>query len=147
MTRPLFALERLDSQWEPGGISEQTDGNLRLQPAFLRKSGLAEAVGDVGFEVQRRDIVEHQRGRTQIGMSCTRSRKPLPESPFRIYRQPAVQCWIRRADHTCLIEHPQRIDLAGRLNDPRTHQLTKQLISTGRFIEPQHTVGMAQRVP
>ena len=64
----LVALERLHRQREPRRVGEQPDGDLRLQAAFLGKSGLAEPVTGIGFEVQRGDVVEHQRRRTQPGM-------------------------------------------------------------------------------
>jgi len=56
----LVALEGLHRQWEPGRGSQKTDGDLGFQAAFLGEPGLAEPIGGIGFEVQRRDVVEHQ---------------------------------------------------------------------------------------
>ena len=54
------ALEGLHPQREPVGVGEQTDGDLRFQPAFLGEPGFAEPVPLVGLEVQRRHVVQHQ---------------------------------------------------------------------------------------
>jgi hypothetical protein len=48
---------------------------------------------------------------------------------------------------TGLGEHPQRISLAGRLDDPRHHQIAEHLIPTGGRIEAEHLVGPAQAIP
>jgi hypothetical protein len=42
------ALERVHLQREPADVGQQADGDLRLQPAFLGESGLAEPVALVG---------------------------------------------------------------------------------------------------
>src|SRR5271167_408017 len=52
---------------KPGGVGEQTDGDLRFEFAFLGEAGLTESVTSIGFEVQRGDVVEHQRRRSQPG--------------------------------------------------------------------------------
>jgi hypothetical protein len=44
-------------------------------------------------------------------------------------------------------EHPQGIDLAGRFDHPRQHQIAKHLITTGGLVEAEHPVGTAQRFP
>lgn len=50
----------MDLQREPTHIGKQADGDLRFQTAFLGEPGLAEPVTLIDFEVQRRDVVEHQ---------------------------------------------------------------------------------------
>jgi hypothetical protein len=70
----FVALERLDRQREPGGIGQQPEGDLRFQSAFLGESGLTKPITGIGFEVQRRDVEEHQAGRPQSGVRSTRCR-------------------------------------------------------------------------
>src|SRR5207248_9850711 len=41
----------------------------------------------------------------------------------------------RRVDPGFL-QHPQRVQLAGRLDDPRQHQLPEHLVPTRRLLEP-----------
>ena len=55
--------------WEPAGISEEPDGDLRLQAAFLREPRLAEPVTLIGLEIQGGHVVEHQRRRPQPHMT------------------------------------------------------------------------------
>jgi hypothetical protein len=74
-------------------------------------------------------------------------RKCLPESSFGEHGQSAVQRRIRRADHAGLLEHAQRILLAGRFDDPRAHQLAKYFVSAGGLVEAEHVVCAAQAVP
>src|SRR5215207_8610995 len=53
---------------KPAHIGQQADGDLRLQPTFLGEPGLAEPVTLIGLEVQRGDVVEHQRRWAQPDM-------------------------------------------------------------------------------
>jgi len=44
---------------------------------------------------------------------------------------------------TGILQHPQGIELADRLDDPRQHQLGKHLVPAGGAGEPQQQAGMA----
>jgi hypothetical protein len=55
------ALEAVHLQREPGGVDEQPDLDLWIDPAVLAHADLAELVLILGLEVQRRDVVEHDR--------------------------------------------------------------------------------------
>jgi hypothetical protein len=59
----LVPLEGLHRQRKPARVGEQADGDLRVQPAFLGEPRLPKPVTDVGLEVERGDVVEHQTGR------------------------------------------------------------------------------------
>ena len=82
------ALERVDHQREPAHIGQQPDGDLRLQAAFLGEPGLAEPVTLVGLEVQRGDVVEHQRRRPQPDMRRAGCREGI--APLRRSHRPAA---------------------------------------------------------
>ena len=143
----LVALERRDVEREPGGVGEQAQGDLRVQTAFLRESRLAEPVTGIGLEVQCAHVIEHQAGRSQLGMCRARGRKRLPEFGFGEDRQPPLERPIGRRLHAGLAEHPQRIDLAGRLDDAGGHQIAEHLITIGGGVEAQDPVGPTQRLP
>jgi hypothetical protein len=47
---------------------------------------------------------------------------------------------------TDLGQHPQRVQLAGRLDDPRQHQPPEHLIAFGHVGEPERVIRAAQRL-
>ena len=143
----LVALKRLDHQREPGRVGEQPDGDLRLQSAFLGEPGLAEPVTGVGLEVQRGHVIQHQAGWPQPGVCCARRGQPGPPGLFGEDGQTPLEGGIRRRGDADLVDDPQAVQFAGRLNDPREHQRSEHLVVTGGRREPQHLVGVAQRIP
>src|SRR2546430_2596269 len=48
----LVALERIDHQRETGGVGEQPDGDLRLQPALFGEPRFPKPVTGIGLEIQ-----------------------------------------------------------------------------------------------
>jgi hypothetical protein len=68
------------------------------------------------------------------------------ETLGRVAAQVAVGRGIRHRVHTDLGQH-QAVGLAGRLDDPRQHQLPEHLIATGRPSEPEQVIRAAQPVP
>jgi hypothetical protein len=113
----------------------------------LPEPRFAEPVALVGLEVQRGHVVEHQRRRPQRRVRRARCGQPLPPRVLGVDRQAPVHRGIRRRRDTGLVQHPQRVQLAGRLDDPRQHQLPEHLITAGRLAEPQRVVGAAQGIP
>src|SRR5271167_133485 len=81
---------------------------------------------------------------SQRRTSLARCRKCLPEAGFSENGQPAIQRRIRRCRHTGLVQHAQRLGLAGRLEDPRQHQRAKHIVPAGRLIELEHVIAAAQ---
>jgi hypothetical protein len=77
----------------------------------------------------------------------TRCRQCLPHCGFGDQRQAARHGPVVDGLEAGLGEHPQRISLAGRLDDPRHHQITEHLVPAGGRIEAEHLVGPAQAVP
>jgi hypothetical protein len=143
----LVALERLDHQREPGRVGQQAYGDLRLEPALFRVARLAEPVALIGLEVERRHVMQDQRCRTQRRVLRARGCKVLPPRRLGVNRQPPLERRVRGRRDPSLGQHPQRVDLAGRLDDPREHQLPKHLVPAGRLLEAEPVVGAAQRVP
>jgi hypothetical protein len=137
----------LDHQREPRGVGEQPDGDLRLQPAFLGEPGLAESVALVGLEVQRGHVEQHQRRRPQRRVLRARSGQPLPPGVLGVDRQTALERGIGGRVDADLGQHPQTVQLAGRLEDPRQHQMAEHHVTTIGIAEPQGVVGPAQGVP
>jgi hypothetical protein len=43
--------------------------------------------------------------------------------------------------------HPQRVLLAGRLDDPGQHQIPEHLVTTDRTVKPEQVIDPAQSVP
>jgi hypothetical protein len=85
----LVALERLDSQRKPGSISQQPEGDLRLETPLLENPGSRNpspasvskykewlcqgTVGPINADIAKgRHIEEHQAGGTQPSVSSTR---------------------------------------------------------------------------
>jgi hypothetical protein len=60
---------------------------------------------------------------------------------------PAVEGGIGHRVHTDLGQHPQAVGLAGRLDDPRQHQLPEHLIAAGHPVEPEQVICAAQPPP
>ena len=94
-----------------------------------------------------RHVVEHQARRPQSGMRCAWP-QPAPAGS-QVWRNTAS---VGSASDTTpgsphSRQHSQRVDLAGRLDDPRQHQLAKHLVALGCLLEPQDLVGAAQRIP
>ena len=142
-----IALERRDVERKPGGVGEQPQGDLRIQPPFLREAGRTKPIASVGLEMQSCHVIKHQTGRPQPGMTSARSRKCLPEFGFSEHRQASLECAVGRRIDSGLLEHPQRVDLARRLDDAGSDQIAKHLIATGGGVETQNAVGLTQRLP
>jgi hypothetical protein len=142
----LVAFERVDHQRESGAVGEQPDRDLGFEAAFLGEPGLAEPVTGVGLEVQGGHLVQHQGGRTQRRVLRAGGRELGPPRWGRIDRQPPLECGVRGRRHSRLGKHPGAVDLAGGLDDPRQHQLPEHLITAGGLLEPEHPIGMVERV-
>lgn len=125
----LFPLERLEHQRKPGGISEQPDGDLRFEPAFFGKARFPETVSLVGLEVQGAHVVENQAGRAEPGTGRTRRGQLTPELRSCVAGQPAGQGAIGGSGYPDFLEHSQRVQFAGRLDDPSQDKIPKHIVS------------------
>jgi hypothetical protein len=61
-------------------------------------------------------------------------------------RQAAVDRRVRCRRNTGLAQHAQTVQLAGRLDDARQHQLAEHLVPAQGLLEPEHPVGMDQGI-
>ena len=61
---------------------------------------------------------------------------PLPPLLLRVDGQAPLQGAIGRRGHPGLVENPQAVELADRLDDPRQHQLPEDLVSAGCVLQP-----------
>jgi len=80
-------------------------------------------------------------------MLRTLSRQPLTPGLVGITRQTAFERGVGGRPDPDLLQHPSRVLLAGRLDDPGQHQLAKHLIALRGRIEAEHVVGAAQGLP
>jgi hypothetical protein len=143
----LVALEGLHGQREPRGIGQQSEGDLRLEAAFLGKAGFAEPVTGICFEVQRRDVEEHQRRRPEPGAPRAGRGQRLAPLRFGVGGQAPLDGGIGRRFHADLREHPFGVDLAARLDDPRQNEITKHGVALGCRLESHDPIRRAQPVP
>jgi hypothetical protein len=142
----LVALERLDHQREPRLVGEEPDGDLRLQPPLFRKARLAEPVPGIGLEVQGADDGQHQAGRAQAGMGGAGRGDLPPPRVLGIGCQAPLHGPVGRGRDSGLFQHPQRIQLADRLDDPGQHQVPEDFIAAGSPVQAQDLPGVLQRI-
>ncbi|MFT8396654.1 MAG: hypothetical protein ABF648_11465 [Propionibacterium sp.] len=125
----LVPLEHRDLRRVPIRGDEQPDGDLGVDPPFLRHSDPPEAVFVLGFEVQRGQIVKHQPHRpAPVCVGPARRRDPVAVLPLADSSEAVVQGFLVRGGDTDLAEHPDGIEFAGRLDDPGQHELGEHLI-------------------
>jgi hypothetical protein len=95
-----------------------------------------------GGERQKKDQQSGSRSTTS-----TRRRAPATPRILRVGGQVARQGPVGGRVDPGRGKHAQRVQLAGRLDDPGQHQRPEHLITAGRGVEAQRVVGPAQRVP
>jgi hypothetical protein len=117
-----------------------------LQPPLLREARLAEPVTGIGLEIQGGHVEEHQACPAEPRMRSARGGHLLPPGVPRIDRQPPLHRGIRRRGNPGLFQHPQRVQLASRLDDARQHQAGEHLITAGGPAKAQHLVGTHQGI-
>jgi hypothetical protein len=100
----------------------------------------------VCLEVEGGHVVKNEAGRAEPGVRGAGLRQPLPPGLLRIDGQAPLQGAVGRRRHPGLLQHPQRVQLAGRFNDPGQHQVPEHIVPAGRVIEAQHLVGALEGV-
>jgi len=73
----------------------------------------------------------------QPGVRGARGCQPLSPLGACIHRQAALEGRIRHRLDPDLGQHTQRLELAGRLDDPRQHQIPEHVIAIGRICQPE----------
>jgi hypothetical protein len=79
-------------------------------------------------------------------MRRARGRQLLPESIPRIAGQPPQHGPVRRGGDARLLQDPQAVQFAGRLDDPGQHQVAEHLITAGGQAKAQHLIGARQGI-
>ena len=141
----LVSLEAADLEREALPVDQQADHDLRIDPAFLGVADLAQPVLVLGLEVERRDVVEHERdvpagqhvGEAQLGETVT-------VVPIEAAAQCALARGQARRDPAHLCQHPVRIQQAGGLDHPGDHHVTEHLIT--QRVEPEIRIHPGQHV-
>jgi hypothetical protein len=96
--------------------------------------------------VARRSHREDEAGRAQFRMRGAGRRQPLLPFPLRVGGQPPLERRVRRRHLPGFLQDPQRAGLAGRLDDPREHQLPEDLVAARGVVQAQDPVAPAGRV-
>ena len=110
------------------------------------KSPASGARPGVGLEVERGHVVEHKAGRAEPGVRGAGRRQPLPPLLLGVLRQAPLDRRVRRRRDPGLLNDPQAVQLARRLNDPGQHQMAEHLVPARGVLEPQHPVSVLQGV-
>src|ERR1022692_3862151 len=71
-------LEQVDLEREPARVHQEPDLDLRIDPVLLAHPDLAQLVLVAALEVQRRHVIEHQRGGPPAGRVRPGGRSQLP---------------------------------------------------------------------
>ena len=141
----LVSFEAADLERETPPVDQQADHDLRIDPAFFGVADLAQPVLVLRLEVERRDVIEHQRdvpagqhvGEAQPG-------EPVTVVPIEAAAQRALTRGQARRDPAHLCQHPVHVQQAGRLDHPGDHQVTEHPIT--QRVEPEIGIHPGQRV-
>ena len=110
-------------------------------------SGFPEPVPSISLKVECAHVVQHQGGRPQPHMRCARGRYLLPPRRLGIHGEPTLHRRVAARPNPDLFEHPQGLQLAGRLDQPAQHQLLENLVTTTGGIEPEPFKPDRQGIP
>jgi len=122
----LVARETADLQREPATVDQQTHNDLRIHPALVGVPDLAQVVFLVRLEVQRRDVIEHQRdvpagggvGEAQGGELIAVLTNPSPTKGA-FHRRVAGR-------HPAQVrQNATSVQQRGRFHDPGDHQVRR----------------------
>ena len=130
----LVALEQVHGQREPRAVGEQPDGDLRVDPAFLGHADLAQPVLARGLEVERGQVVEHQRAARRRGWrgGSRPARSGRGSRAATIALRQRMNVARDGGSDADLAQHADGVELAGRLDDPPQHQRPERLVARPR---------------
>ena len=121
--------------------------DLRISPTLLAHPDFAELVLLIAFEVERRDVIHHQRhgavgpgGVTQTGL-----RELVAVVALLRPAQSGIQRVQMGSGSTDLLKHSDRVGLARRLDQPCQDHRFERLIA--EHVEPELGVCPAQHLP
>jgi hypothetical protein len=118
-------------------VVSNPDGDLRVDAAFLAHPDLAEPIFDIGLEVQRGQVIQHQRQATVANRPRVAGlRDHGAVVAFDHPLQAAHERHPRRTWHAELSQHPHRVGLTGRLDDPGQHECFERVVTDPVEAEP-----------
>ena len=119
------------SKGNPGAVHQQSDDNLRIDPAFLGVADLAQLVFVFGLEIQRGDVVQQQatdrRSHVHVVKAFRGDHITIAGRRGSCGHGGQSSCRTPRLPQ--ISQHPQRVGLAGRLDDPGDHQIPEHRIA------------------
>jgi hypothetical protein len=141
----LVALIATDLEGEPGPVDQQSNHNLGVYTAFLGVADLAQGVFLLCFEVQRRDVVEHQRHIAGVqGVGEARGRDLVAILGGLDASHRAFHRGVTRRRLAQVGQDPASVEQGGRLGDPGDDQVAERLIAQG--VEPELVIDTCQGV-
>ncbi len=139
------ALEALDFEREARPVDQQSDRDLRLEPALFRKPRLPVFVVFLYLEIQRGHVVEDERQRGLGGSLKAYAADGVPvfvvDGPF----QAAMDGRVGWCVKTQPVKDADRVELGGRLDDPREDELPENRVVYR--VKPERVVYAVQHVP
>ena len=139
------AFETSDFQGESGAIDEQTDHDLRIHPALLRVSDLAQVVFLLRFEVQGRHVVQNQ-GQVPAGggtgKALRRDDVAVVASDHR--GEVSLDCFVRDCLCTEIVEDSCGVGFRGGFDDPGDDQIPEHGVA--HLVESESVVDGSERV-
>lgn len=118
-----------------------------FQTTFLREPGFPDTHPGIGFEVQGRDVIEHQCCRPQLDVSGASSCQMALPLRGRVESQSTFPGPIRSSRDVHLVEDPDTVTFAGQLNQPNQHELFEHFVTIAGLVEIQSRETSREHAP
>ncbi len=138
--------ERVDLQREPAGGDQQPDDDLRVHAAFFAHPDLAEIVLVFGFEIQGRDVVEHQGQFPRLrGVSVSGAGDLVTPVLLNTTGQGPPDRPQRCRRNAELTEDTDRVCFRRRLHRPSEHEFPERVVA--HDVEPEPNIRTLEHLP